>query len=56
VADANLPELQVMIEGLFALRRFHDLVRDFIAFEDEGGGRLVMRMAGWWTTSAWPTS
>jgi type I restriction enzyme R subunit len=47
LADAHLPELQVVIGGLFAPRRFLDLVRNFIAFEDEGGGRLVKKMAGY---------
>ena len=36
LADPHLPELQVVIEGLFAPRRFLDLVRDFIVFEDDG--------------------
>jgi type I site-specific restriction-modification system R (restriction) subunit len=39
--------LQVVIEGLFAKRCFLDLVRDFIVFEAEGGGRLVKKMAGY---------
>ena len=47
LADPHLPELQVMIEGLFAQRRFLDLVRDFIVFEDDGGGRLIKKMAGY---------
>jgi type I restriction enzyme R subunit len=47
LADAHLPELQVVIEGAFAPRRFLDLVRDFIVFEDQGGGRLVKKMAGY---------
>jgi type I restriction enzyme R subunit len=47
LADAHLPELQVMIEGLLAPRRFLDLVRDFIVFEDDGGGRLAKKMAGY---------
>ena len=47
LADAHLPELQVVSEGVFAPRRFLDLVRDFIVFEDEGGGRLVKKMAGY---------
>jgi type I restriction enzyme, R subunit len=47
VADAHVPELQVVIEGLLAPRRFLDLVRDFIVFEDDGGGRLVKKMAGY---------
>ena len=47
LADSQMPELQVLIEGLLAPRRFLDLVRDFIVFEDEGGGRLVKKMAGY---------
>jgi len=46
LADAQIPELQVVIEGLLAPRRFLDLVRDFIVFEDEGG-RIVKKMAGY---------
>ena len=47
LADVHLPELQVVIEGLCAKRRFLDLVRDFIVFEDDGGGRIVKKMAGY---------
>jgi type I restriction enzyme R subunit len=47
LADAHLPEIQVMIEGVFAPRRFLDMVRDFIVFEDQGGGRIVKKMAGY---------
>jgi type I restriction enzyme R subunit len=47
VAGAHMPELQVVIEGLLAPRRFLDLVRDFIVFEDDGGGRIVKKMAGY---------
>jgi type I restriction enzyme R subunit len=47
LADASLPEMQVVIEGVFAPRRFLNLVRDFIVFEDEGGGRLAKKMAGY---------
>ena len=32
-----MPELQVVIEGLCAPRRFLDLLRDFSVFEDDGG-------------------
>jgi len=46
LADAHLPELQVVIEGLCAPRRFLDLLRDFIVFEDDGG-RVVKKMAGY---------
>jgi type I restriction enzyme R subunit len=47
LADAHMPELQVVIEGVCAPRRFLDLVRDFLVFEDDGSGRLVKKMAGY---------
>jgi type I restriction enzyme R subunit len=47
LADPHLPELQVVIEGVFAPRRFLPLVRDFVVFEDDGGGRLAKKMAGY---------
>ncbi len=46
-AAAKLAELQVMLEGVFEKRRFLDLVRHFIVFEDEGGGKLIKKMAGY---------
>ena len=46
LADPNLPELQVVLEGVFEKRRFLDLLRDFIVFEDSGGA-LVKKMAGY---------
>jgi type I restriction enzyme R subunit len=47
LAEAHMPELQVAIEGLCAPRRFLDLVRDFLVFEDDGGGRIAKKMAGY---------
>ena len=46
-ADANLTELQVMLEGVFARSRFLALLRDFIVFEDDGSGALMKKMAGY---------
>ncbi len=46
-APAHVAGLQVMIEGVFEPRRFLDLVRFFIVFEDEGGGRVTKKMAGY---------
>ena len=46
-AAAKLAELQVVLEGVFEKRRFLDLVRYFIVFEDAGGGKLVKKMAGY---------
>jgi len=46
-APASTPELQVVLEGVFERRRFLDLVRHFIVFEDLGGGKLAKKMAGY---------
>ena len=47
LADAHLPQLQVMLEGICEPRRFLSLVRDFIVFDDDGSGMLVKKMAGY---------
>ncbi|HUW95478.1 MAG TPA: type I restriction endonuclease subunit R [Anaerolineae bacterium] len=47
LAAPHVPELQVMLEGVFEKRRFLDLVRHFIVFEDTGGGVLLKKMAGY---------
>jgi type I restriction enzyme R subunit len=47
LADPHVPQLQVVTEGLLAPRRLLDLVRDFIVFEDDGGGRIAKKMAGY---------
>ena len=47
LADPHMTELQVMLEGVFEPGRFLALVRDFIVFEDDGGGALVKKMAGY---------
>ncbi len=47
LAPQTMPQLQVVIEGLLDRRRFLDLVRDFIVFEDDGSGRLLKKMAGY---------
>jgi len=46
-AAPGLPELQVMLAGVFQPRRFLDLVRHFIVFEDLGGGALARKIAGY---------
>ena len=46
-ADPSLPQLQVLLEGICDPRRLLALVRDFIVFEDDGGGALVKKMAGY---------
>ena len=47
LAPATLPSLKVLIRGVFEKKRFLDLVRDFVVFEDDGGGGLVKKMAGY---------
>src|SRR5216683_928656 len=42
-----MPEIQVMIDGVLEKRRLLDLIRNFIVFEDEGGGKLAKKMAGY---------
>jgi type I restriction enzyme, R subunit len=47
LAPASMPEIQVMIDGVFDKRRVLDLIGNFIVFEDEGGGKLAKKMAGY---------
>lgn len=47
LADTRLPQLQVVLEGVFEKRRFLDMIRHFIVFEDVGGGMLAKKMAGY---------
>ena len=47
LADRSLPQLQVLLEGVFHRRRLLALARDFIVFEDDGSGALVKKMAGY---------
>jgi len=47
LADSRMTELQVMIEGVFEKRRLLNLIQHFIVFEDEGGGKLAKKMAGY---------
>ena len=44
---ANLPELQVMLEGVCGRSNFLALIRDFIVFDDDGSGKLIKKMAGY---------
>ncbi len=50
-APLRKPELQVLLEGVFEQRRFLDLLRYFIVFEDSapagGAGKLTKKMAGY---------
>ena len=47
LADPQMPQLQVMLEGICVPRRFLTLVRDFIVFDDDGSEAPVKKMAGY---------
>ncbi|MBU6399489.1 MAG: type I restriction endonuclease subunit R [Verrucomicrobia bacterium] len=51
LAPVNLPQLEVLLRGVFDKARFLDLVRHFIVFEDEpfqaGTSSVVKKMAGY---------
>jgi len=47
LAPASMPQLQVLIEGLFEKRRLLDFLRHFIVFEDFGKGDPVKKIAGY---------
>jgi type I restriction enzyme R subunit len=40
-------ELEVLLRGVFEKRRFLDLVRYFIVFEDDGAGTVTKKVAGY---------
>ena len=46
-APAKLPELQVVLNGVFEQDRFLNLLRHFIVFEESDDGKLVKKMAGY---------
>ncbi|MHB1002094.1 MAG: type I restriction endonuclease subunit R [Armatimonadota bacterium] len=46
-ASVHLTQLQVLLEGVFEKRRFLDLIRYFIVFEDPGGGGIIKKIAGY---------
>ena len=47
LADPSLPQLQVLLEGVFNRRRPLATVRNFIVFEDDGSGALFKKIAGY---------
>ena len=44
---SNLPELQVMLEGVCEQSNFLTLLRNFIVFDDDGSGKLIKKIAGY---------
>lgn len=47
VVDGRYSQLQVVLEGAFDRRRFLDLIRYFIVFEEGENGKLAKKMAGY---------
>ena len=41
-----MPQLEALLRGVFEKRRFLDLIRHFIVFEDRDG-QIVKKMAGY---------
>lgn len=46
LAPAGMPQLRVLIEGVFEKRRFLDLVRHFVVFEEDGP-KVIKKIAGY---------
>ncbi|HSW62967.1 MAG TPA: type I restriction endonuclease subunit R [Dissulfurispiraceae bacterium] len=46
-APTGMTELQVVLEGVFEKRRFLDMLRYFIVFEEGDGGKVIKKMAGY---------
>jgi type I restriction enzyme R subunit len=47
LAPRLMPELEVLLRGVFDKRRFLDLLRYFIVFEEDESGEVVKKMAGY---------
>jgi len=47
LAPATMPQLEVLLRGVFDKRRFLDLLRYFIVFEEDDDGTVVKKVAGY---------
>jgi len=47
LAPRLMPELEVLLRGMFDKRRMLDLLRYFIVFEEDENGELIKKMAGY---------
>ena len=54
LAPASMPQLQVIIQGLFDKRRLLDFIRYFIVFEDDGSEAPIKKMPA--ITSSMPST
>ena len=46
IAPATMPQLEVLLRGVFEKRRFLNLIRHFVVFEDDGA-TVIKKMAGY---------
>jgi hypothetical protein len=46
LAPATMPQLEVLLRGVFDKRRFLDLIRHFIVFDDDGTS-LIKKVTGY---------
>ena len=47
IESPSRTELEVLLRGVFDRPRFLSMLRDFIVFDDDGGGALAKKMAGY---------
>jgi type I restriction enzyme R subunit len=47
IAPASVTRLEVLLRGVFDRKRLLELVRHFVAFEDDGAGNIAKKMAGY---------
>jgi type I restriction enzyme R subunit len=47
VEDEGVPQLEVLLKGVFDKRYLLELLRDFLVFEDDGSGRMDKKVAGY---------
>jgi type I restriction enzyme, R subunit len=47
LAPSRISQLEVLLTGVFEKRRFLQVLRHFIVFEDEGAGKVIKKMAGY---------
>lgn len=47
VAPSTALQLETLVRGVFDKRRFLDLLRHFVVFEDDGKGRIEKKVAGY---------
>ena len=45
-APAGMPQMEVLLQGMFEKRRFLDLIRNFNVFEDDGG-KVIKKLAAY---------